>query len=145
MWTQEPNVAQIFPGVSFLKKNKKCWNSSGWWEIWIFEHITGKYCTSNTLLYVNRLPVNGGQHEFDEEDGALLRVDDVCGGKAFAELVEQGGNQVLQSGNGDPGVELYGVEPSVPHRLDHVVNVDQMHWKEEDTTSVSFLSSSKTC
>lgn len=50
-------------------------------------------------LILKRLPINGGQNKFDQEDGALLRVDDVCGGKAFAELVEQGGNQVLQSGN----------------------------------------------
>lgn len=54
-------------------------------------------------------PVNGSQDEFDQQDGALLRVDGVGGGQAFAELVEQGGHQVFQSGHRDDGVHLHYV------------------------------------
>lgn len=41
------------------------------------------------------LPVDGGQQELNQQGGALPRVDGVCGREALAELVEEGGHQVL--------------------------------------------------
>ena len=79
-----------------------------------------------------KLPVDGSQYEFDQQHGALSRVDGVCGGQTLAELVEQGGHQVLQSGHRNASIQLDSVQTSVPHRLDHVVNVDQMHLNENE-------------
>lgn len=52
----------------------------------------------------------------------------MCGRQTLAKLVEQGGHQVLQSGHRDDSIRLYDVQTSVPNSLDHIVNVDQMHW-----------------
>lgn len=57
------------------------------------------------------------------------------GGQAFAELVEHGGHQVLQAGDGDAHVQLDGVQTGVSHRLDHVVDVDEMHWSQRTGVS----------
>ena len=85
------------------------------------------------------LPVDGSQKESDQQHGTLSWVDGVCGGHALAELVEQGGHQVLQPGHRDASVQLHGVQTSVPHRLDHVVNVDQMHLNEKKKTVGSWV------
>lgn len=87
-----------------------------------------------------KLPVNGSQYEFNQQHGALSGVDSVCGGQALAELVEQGGHQVLQPGHRNAGIQLHSVQTSVPHRLDHIVNVDQMHLNENEWWGVESIS-----
>lgn len=74
------------------------------------------------------LPVDGGQQELNQQGGALPRIDGVCGREALAELVEEGGHQILQPGGGDDGVQLDGVQARVSDGLDHVVDVDQVDW-----------------
>lgn len=73
------------------------------------------------------LPVDGSQQEVHQQGGALSGVDGVGGGQALAELVEYGGHQVLQPRHRDAGVQLHRIQARVPHSLDHVVDVDQVH------------------
>lgn len=87
-----------------------------------------------------RSPLDSSQNEFHQQDGALSWVDGVRGRQPLAELVEQGGHQVFQPGHGDAGVEVDGVQPGVSHRLDHVVYVDQMHWKDRTMPEVRLVS-----
>lgn len=75
-----------------------------------------------------RLPVDGGQQELNQQGGAFPGIDGVGGREALAELVEEGGHQVLQPGGGDDGAQLDGVQARVSDGLDHVVDVDQVDW-----------------
>lgn len=55
----------------------------------------------------------------------------MSGGQALAELVEQGGHQVFQTGDGDGSVQLYSIQTSITHGLNNMIDVDQMHCGNE--------------